>query len=118
MTRKICLALTWLGAITAMSSAILFASPARSAAQAVPDLPLALICWSDSGQDWRIGYLSRINKDGTATYMPPGGQQSATVNEKRIVEAPKSRGGVVDCYGKTIDELRSMGRTLEIQRPR
>jgi len=106
----------WLAAVTALS--MLVGLPTKSVAQTAPDLPQAVICWSASGQVWRVGYLSQVNNDGTANYLSPGGQLSVMVSAKRIVEDPENRAGEVDCYGKTIDELRGMGRTVEFQRPR
>ncbi len=76
------------------------------------------MCWNASGQEWRVGYLSQVSKDGVATYLSLGGQLSVTVNAKRTVEPPQDRGGVADCHNKTVDELRGMGRAVDIQRPR
>jgi hypothetical protein len=115
MARTFSLSMVLFGA---MSSSMLFALLAKSVAQTVPDLPQAVICWSASGQVWRVGYLSQVSNDGIATYLSPGGQLSVTVSAKRIIEDPDNRAGEVDCYGKTIDELRGMSRTVEFQRTR
>jgi hypothetical protein len=48
--------------------------------------------------------------------MTPDGRLSATVNAKGVVAAPTNRPVGVDCYGKTLDELRSSGRVMEFQR--
>jgi hypothetical protein len=116
--KEIIMARILLAALTAMILSILVALPTDSVAQKVPDLPVAVICWSESAQLWRVGYLAQANKDGTAIYLTPGGQLSATVNVGGLVETPQDRGGTVDCYGKAIDELRAMGRAVEFQRPR
>ena len=34
-----------------------------------PDLPLAVICFNEKTQTWRVGYLQEVNKDGSATYV-------------------------------------------------
>jgi hypothetical protein len=38
------------------------------------------------------------------------------VNAKGVVAAPTNRPAGVDCYGKTLDELRSSGRIMDFQR--
>jgi hypothetical protein len=91
----------------------------RAVAQtAPPNVPAAIICYARADQSWRVGYLQRINKNGDATYMTPDGRLSATVNAKGVVAAPTNRPAGVDCYGKTLDELRSNGRIWEFQRTR
>jgi hypothetical protein len=116
MDGKISLSLIWLASMAAINSSVLVALPAKSVAQTLPDLPVAVMCWNASGQEWRVGYLSQVSKDGVATYLSPGGQLSITVNAKRTVEPPQDRGGVADCHNKTVDELRRMGRVVDIQR--
>jgi hypothetical protein len=103
-------------AVTAVSS-LLAALTAGAIAQTVPpNLPAAIICYASADQSWRVGYLFRVNKNGDAVYMTPGGRLSATVNAKGVVAAPTDRPAGVDCYGKTLDELRSNGRLIEFQR--
>ena len=105
--------------ITAIGASVFVTLTTESVAQAVPtDLPLGFMCWNERTQSWGVAYLAGAEKDGTATYMPPGGRLSATLNTKRIVEAPRDRPANFDCYGKTVDELRAMGRVIEIQRTR
>ena len=88
-----------------------------AAAQAVPpNLPAAIMCYAQADQSWRLGYLLRVNKDGDATYITPDGRLSAIVNAKGVVAAPTNRPAGVDCYGKTLDELRSNGRVMDFQR--
>jgi len=100
-------------------SGVLFTFATGAVAQTVPpNLPAAIVCYAQADQSWRVGYLSRVNKDGGATYMTPDGRLSATVNAKGAVAAPTNRPAGVDCYGKTLDELRSNGRILEFQRAR
>jgi hypothetical protein len=81
-----------------------------------PDLPAAIMCYAQPDQSWRIGYLYRINKNGDATYITPDGKLSATVNAKGMVAAPSNRAAGVDCYGKTLEELRSKSRIMNFQR--
>ena len=83
-----------------------------------PDLPLAIICLNEGTQIWGIADLATVRKDGSATYLPPTGQLAATVNAKRMVEPPQDRPAVFDCFGKTLDELRAIGRIIEFQRTR
>ena len=59
-----------------------------------------------------------IKEDGTATYMGTSGRLSATVNSKGVVEPPSNRPVQLDCFGKTLDQLRAMGRVMEFQRTR
>jgi len=103
-------------AVTAVTS-ILVALAAGAAAQTVPpNLPAAIICYAKADQSWRVGYLFRINKNGDTIYTSPDGRLSATVDVKGVVAAPTNRPAGLDCYGKTLDELRSSGRIMEFQR--
>jgi hypothetical protein len=77
-----------------------------------PDLPLGIVCYSQKSQTWVVGYLNTVNQNGTATYR---GQHSASVNADRVVVAPTNRAIVLDCYGKSLDELRALGRLIPLQ---
>jgi len=81
-----------------------------------PNLPAAILCYAEADQSWRVGYLFRVTKDGEAVYISPDGKLAASVNAKGLVEAPANRPAGVDCYGKTLDDLRTNGRTMEFQR--
>ena len=81
-----------------------------------PNLPAAVMCYAEADQSWRVGYLYRVNKNGEAMYISADGKLTATVNANGVVEAPTNRPAGVDCYGRTLDELRSSGRTMEFQR--
>jgi hypothetical protein len=81
-----------------------------------PNLPAAVMCYAEADQSWRVGYLYKVNKNGEAMYISADGRLSATVNANGVVEAPTNRPAGVDCYGKSLDELRSNGRTMEFQR--
>ena len=69
-------------------------------------LPQALICTKDSVTV--VGYLARINADGSAVYMTPS---------NIVVEV--SPDGIVDnradgtCAGKSLDELRNSGQSRD-----
>ena len=81
---------------------------------ATPNLPLAIICFNEATQTWRIGYLDVVAPDGSATYV--AGDLWATVNAKGLVQPPSNRSAGVDCFGKTLDELRAAGRVMEFKR--
>lgn len=80
-----------------------------------PNLPAAIMCYAEADQSWRIGYLSKVNKNGDAEYVSGNGKLSATLNAKGVVEAPTNRPAGLDCFGKTLAELRSNGRVMEFQ---
>jgi hypothetical protein len=102
--------------VTAVSS-MLVTLGTGAVAQTVPsNLPAAIICYAQADQSWRVGYLYQVNKNGDAMYLAPNGKLGATVNAKGNVVAPTNRPAGLDCYGKTLDELRSSGRTMEFQR--
>ena len=91
---------------------------AEAAAQAnPPNLPMAIICYVQQDQSWRVGYLYRVNANGDAIYLAPDGKLGATVNAKGVVVTPTNRPTILDCFGKTLDELRSNGRVMDFQRP-
>ena len=81
---------------------------------ATPNLPLAIICFNEATQTWRIGYLDVVAPDGSATYV--AGDLWATVNAKGLVQPPSNRSAGVDCFGKTLDDLRAAGRVMEFKR--
>ena len=103
-------------AVTAVASMLVTLATGTVAQTAPPNLPAAIICYSEPDQSWRVGYLYRVNKNGDARYLSPDGRQGAMLNAKGIVEAPAGRVANLDCYGKTLDELRSNGRIMEFQR--
>jgi hypothetical protein len=103
-------------AVTAVTSMLVALATGAVAQTVPPNLPAAVICYAQADQSWRVGYLFRVNKSGDAIYMTPDGRLSATVNAKGVVAAPSNRPAGVDCYGKTLDELRSSGRIMEFQR--
>jgi len=96
---------------------MLLALATGAVAQAIPpNLPAAIMCYAQADQSWRVGYLFRVNKNGDAIYIAPDGRLSATVDAKGVVAAPTNRPAGLDCYGKSLDELRSNGRVMEFQR--
>ena len=106
-------------AVTAVTSVLVTLATGPAVAQkAPPQLPLAIICWNEQAKIWRVGYLSTVKEDGTATYAVLTGQLSSTIDAKGVVVPPSNRPANLDCFGKTLDELRALGRVLEFQRPR
>jgi hypothetical protein len=100
-------------AVTAVTSMLVTLATGGVAQTVPPNLPAAIICYAQADQSWRLGYLFRVNKDGEAIYISPDGRLSAMVNAKGVVRTPTNRPAGVDCYGKTLDELRSSGRIME-----
>jgi hypothetical protein len=86
-------------------------SAETAAPKVPPDLPLAVICFNQQTQTWAVGYLTLVNKDGSATHI--AGDLSVTVNTKGVVQPPADRPAGGDCFGKTLKELRAAGRVME-----
>ena len=106
--------LKFLLALVAVPGAM-FALATAAAAQTFPsNLPMAITCSSLKDQSWHIGYIIGISANGDATYMG-GGRLTATVNAKGVAVAPTNRPAALDCFGKTVDELRAMGRVMDFQ---
>jgi len=103
-------------AVVAITSVLVTLTTGAFAQTVPPKLPAAIICYAQSDQSWRVGYLHRVNKNGDAMYISADGKLGATLNAKGVVEAPTNRPAGVDCYGKTLDELRSNGRLMEFGR--
>lgn len=100
----------------AMSAAMLGGSAMSASAQSLPsNLPAAILCYAKADQSWRVGYLSRVNKNGEALYAGAGAALSATVDAKGIVVAPNNRPAGLDCFGKSLEELRAGGRLMDFQ---
>ena len=60
--------------LATLGAAALITSTTASVAQTVPpDLPQAIMCWNKTTESFGVAYLAAVRKDGTATYMPPGG---------------------------------------------
>lgn len=107
------LAITWgsnmlkaslaLGAMLALSTGAVAQTPPAN-------LPMGIMCFAEADQSWRVGHLHKVDKNGDAIYLSADGRLSATVNAKGVVLKPKDRPAGLDCYGKTLDELRSNGR--------
>lgn len=102
-------------AFAAVSGVFLTFATQVGAQTVPPNLPAAIMCYAEADQSWRVGYLSKVNKNGDAEYVSSNGRLSATLNAKGVVEAPTNRPAGVDCYGKTVAELRSNGRVMEYQ---
>jgi hypothetical protein len=97
---------------------MLLAVATETVAQTFPsNLPMVIMCYAQQDQSWRIGYLYRVRQNGDAIYLAADGKLGATVNAKGVVVTPTNlRPDTLDCYGKTLDELRSKGRAIEFPR--
>jgi hypothetical protein len=102
--------------MTAVTSTLVSLATGTVAQTVPPTLPAAIICYAQADQSWRVGYLYRVSKNGDATYIAPGGRLDAVVNAKGVVVPPTNRPSGIDCFGKTLDELRSNGRIMDFQR--
>jgi hypothetical protein len=105
-------------AVGAVTSVLVTLATGAVAQKAPPELPLAIFCWSEQTRTWVVGNLSTIKEDGSATYVGSNGRLSGTVNAKGVVEPPANRPVAIDCIGKTLEQLRALGRLIEIQRTR
>jgi hypothetical protein len=105
-------------AVSVVTLVLLSLSKGSVAQPVAPVLPLAITCWNEKTQSWRIGYLDSVNAKGIATYVGSSGQLSSRLNASGVVEAPSNRPAALDCYGKTLDQLRAMGRLFEPQQAR
>jgi hypothetical protein len=111
--------LTRLLAITGVASVLATLAVGSAIAQKIPpELPLAVFCWNEQTKSWVVGHLSTMKDDGTATYVGPNGRLSGTLNANGVVGSPANRAGALDCAGKTLNELRAMGRLIEVPRTR
>jgi hypothetical protein len=103
---------------TAITSVLVALATGAVAQSVPPELPLAIFCWNVQTKTWVVANLSTIKVDGTATYVGSKGRLSGTLNAKGVVEPPSNRPAAIDCFGKTLDQLRAMGRVVESQRTR
>jgi hypothetical protein len=83
-------------ALVAVSGVFLTLATQTVAQTAPPDLPAAIMCYAQADQSWRVGHLSKVNKNGDAEYVSGNGKLSATLNAKGIVEAPTNRPAGLD----------------------
>ena len=73
-------------AATAVASILVTLATGSVAQTLPPNLPLAIICFNEKTQTWRIGYIDVVAPDGSATYV--AGDLWATVNAKGLVQPP------------------------------
>jgi hypothetical protein len=104
--------------LTGVASMLVTVATGAIAQTAPANLPAAIICYAQADQSWRVGYLYRVNKNGDALYIAPDGKLSATVNAKGVIVPPTNRPAGLDCYGKSLDELRLTGHVMDFQRTR
>ncbi len=105
-------------ALVAVPGVLLTLATATAAQTFPPNLPMAITCYDQKNQSWHVGYLNRVHANGDAIYMRVDGKLTVTVNAKGVVVMPTSRPAGVDCFGKTLDELRANGRVMDFQRSR
>ena len=105
-------------ALVAVSGVILTLATATTGQTVPPNLPIAITCQNQNDKSWRVGYLYKVDANGDAIYMAADAKLAATVNAKGVVVMPTNRPGSLDCYGKTLDELRANGRLMDFQRVR
>lgn len=104
----------WL-ALVAIGSVLVM--PTVTVAQTFPqDLPLGIMCWSQNAKAWVVAYIHTVKENGDAVYQGQGGRLNATLNAARVLVVPSDRPAGVDCFGKTLDELRKMSRLIPLQR--
>jgi hypothetical protein len=95
---------------------LLVALTTTSVAQTLPsDIPLGIVCYNQKSQTWVMGYLNTFKENGIATYRGPT-HGVANLNADRILVPPTDRVTALDCYGKSLDQLRDMGRLIPVQR--
>jgi hypothetical protein len=104
--------------VVAVPGVILTLATATAAQTFPTNLPIAITCQNQQDKSWRVGYLYKVDANGVAIYMAADAKLSTTVNAKGIVETPTNRLGRLDCYGKTLDELRANGRLMDFPRGR
>ena len=104
--------------LVAVPGVLLTLATGTIAQTAPPNVPIAVICYVEQNQSWRVGYLNRINQNGDAEYLSADGKLGATLSAKGVVLAPTDRPTTVDCYGMTLDDLRASGRVMDFQRAR
>ena len=104
-------------AVSAAASVLVTLVTGSIAQTAPPKFPLAISCYSEKSQTWRVGYLTAVNENGVATYLVPGTSMSAKVSADGVLEPELTTNRVsgADCYGKTLDWLRAAGRVTEFQ---
>ena len=74
-------------------------------------LPLAVVCKLPTS--FTIGYLSEVRDDGGAVFISADGRIAASVEPDGSI---KPAGDLVNdsCTGRTLEELRSDGMTIEM----
>jgi hypothetical protein len=106
--------------IAAATLALIFGSPPISPALGEPtyaqnplaDFPLVVVC--KTRDTYHIFQLSRVTKDGTATYVASERIAGTITLNGRAKAVGNKLGG--DCLGKTLEELRASGQALDIRR--
>ncbi len=81
--------------------------------QSLRDMPFALVCAHSKGVI--MLYLSELETDGSATYAALTGNRTGIVSPEGVFERIGRSGTTSDrgCSGKSIEELRNAGLTIE-----
>lgn len=100
--------------LTLLLLAAVATSEARAAEVSFADFPFLIAC--EAGGTQHAYYLSRIARDGVATYRSHAGQ-AGTVT---LTGKAQQVGGDIQssCAGKTLEQLRSAGQAYYPQRNR
>lgn len=93
-----------------VASQLLMGYPAAAQELAIRAFPFAIIC--EFSEISHVFYLSKLQKDGVAVYVRPDGVigMISLTGTASVVGGEGERGS---CGGKTIEELRSAGQTVE-----
>ena len=105
-------------ALVAVHGALLTLATPTTAQTFRTNLPTAIVCYNPQDKSYHVGHLSSVRASGDALYLSGNSRLSATVNSKGLVASPTDRPTAIDCFGKTLDELRANGRVLDFQRAR
>jgi hypothetical protein len=71
---------------------------------------------SAGAKNRKLGWWAFPKLSTRRARRPIGGQHSATLNADRVLLPPSNRAIVLDCYGKSLDQLRAMGRLIPLER--
>lgn len=86
--------------------------PTSTAAVELEEFPFALICEAPNNVVF-VGYLFRVNPDGSAVYGTVLGDRFAVVDANGVISVSELAAGGGLCDNRTIDELRAAGLTRE-----
>ena len=97
-------------AAAAVSPGFALAQPSPPGDNPLRDFPLAVVCLHGATAD--LYSLTRIREDGRAFYAALDGGRGGSVTADGRIEA-QTEIAPGSCQGKTLEELRAEGRTIE-----